>query len=283
MSARSCWNTCGTVFHACVSRCAVVRRTPLIGLRSIAPHLLKSGSASPAAAGERASAGARQQAPRIRGDIVHRDAAAGAGALNVLDVHAELAREPARRRRGRNRRGSRVRLRRLCRLRRDRRGGLLGRLHLDDFGFALLRLRRLRLSVLRPSGCFGLRLASAFGRLGSRPAALRSRPSASALRRAPPSRRPSSTTKIVWPTFTFSPGLILTSLTTPAADDGTSIVALSVSSSRTGWSFLIASPGFTITRRTSPPSMFSPSSGNFMSVASCCLVGIVGAWGSWVS
>ena len=43
MSARSCWNTCGTVFHACVSRCAVVRRTPLIGLRSTAPHVLKSG------------------------------------------------------------------------------------------------------------------------------------------------------------------------------------------------------------------------------------------------
>ena len=55
MSARSCWNTCGTVFQACVSLCAVVRRTPLIGLRSIAPHLLKSGSASAAAADGRAA------------------------------------------------------------------------------------------------------------------------------------------------------------------------------------------------------------------------------------
>ena len=40
------------------------------------------------------------------------------------------------------------------------------------------------------------------------------------------------TVRIVWPTLTFSPGLTLTSLTTPATDDGTSIVALSVSSSR---------------------------------------------------
>src|SRR5688572_24480809 len=41
------------MFHACVNLWAVVRRTPLIGFRSTAPHLLKSGSAS-AATEERA-------------------------------------------------------------------------------------------------------------------------------------------------------------------------------------------------------------------------------------
>ena len=100
MSARSCWNTCGTVFHACVSLCAVVRRTPLIGLRSIGSpfaeirqRLCRSGPARPR------RGRTRQQPPRVCGDVVHRDAAAGARALNLGDVHAELAREPPRRRR----------------------------------------------------------------------------------------------------------------------------------------------------------------------------------------
>ncbi len=42
---------------------------------------------------------------------------------------------------------------------------------------------------------------------------------------------------------------------------GTSIVALSVSSSSTGWSFFSASPALTRTRTTSPALTFSPSSG----------------------
>src|SRR4051812_46972162 len=44
----------------------------------------------------------------------------------------------------------------------------------------------------------------------------------------------SVTVRITWPTFTLSPCFTLISPTVPATDDGTSIVALSVSSSRTG-------------------------------------------------
>ena len=71
----------------------------------------------------------------------------------------------------------------------------------------------------------------------------------------------SSTVRTSCPTLTLSPVLTFSSLTTPATLDGTSMVALSVSSSSTGWSFFSASPGFTSTRTTSPPATFSPSSG----------------------
>ena len=102
-------------------------------------------------------------------------------------------------------------LRGLCRRRRRcRRGRRLGPVHLDDFGLALLRLRRhapVLLFALSPQPAFAFALLALC---------------------------PSSMTKIVCPTLTFSPGLTLTSLTTPSADEGTSMVALSVSSSRTG-------------------------------------------------
>ena len=87
-------------------------RQPVRGRAAHAAHRLALDRSPLAEVGQRLCrrrrrtrpAGARQQPPRIRGDVVHRDAAAGARALNILDVHAELAREPARRRRGRNRR-----------------------------------------------------------------------------------------------------------------------------------------------------------------------------------
>src|SRR5439155_23500770 len=44
---------------------------------------------------------------------------------------------------------------------------------------------------------------------------------------------PSSTVRIACPTFTLSPALTLMSLTCPATDEGTSLVALSVPSSST--------------------------------------------------
>src|SRR4026207_2265831 len=44
------------------------------------------------------------------------------------------------------------------------------------------------------------------------------------------------------------------------------MVALSVSSSRTDWSFSIVSPALTRTRRTAPAEMVSPSSGSVKSV-----------------
>src|SRR5262245_36344020 len=69
------------------------------------------------------------------------------------------------------------------------------------------------------------------------------------------------------------------SLTTPATDEGTSTVALSVSNSTTGWSFSIVSPTFTSTRRTSPVVTFSPSSGTLNSVTGGSYrLGAVGSW-----
>src|SRR4051812_43334483 len=76
----------------------------------------------------------------------------------------------------------------------------------------------------------------------------------------------SSTMKIVAPTFTFSPDLTRSSLMTPLTDEGTSMVALSVSSSSTAWSRCTVSPAWTSTRTMSPDSMFSPSSGSVNSV-----------------
>src|SRR5688572_13183583 len=72
----------------------------------------------------------------------------------------------------------------------------------------------------------------------------------------------SSTVRTACPTLTFSPALTFTAVTLPLMLDGTSIVALSVSSSRRGWSFSIRSPTLTRTRTTSPFSTFSPSSGS---------------------
>ena len=76
----------------------------------------------------------------------------------------------------------------------------------------------------------------------------------------------SSTLRITWPTLTLSPALTLISLTCPATDEGTSIVALSVSSSRIGWSLVTVSPVLTRMRSTSPAAMFSPSSGSVKSI-----------------
>src|SRR6185503_12441418 len=81
-----------------------------------------------------------------------------------------------------------------------------------------------------------------------------------------PAAAASSTVKITAPTCTLSPFLTLISLTTPATDDGTSIVALSVSSSMTGCSILTVSPTLTSTLATSPEATFSPSSGTLNSV-----------------
>jgi hypothetical protein len=50
-----------------------------------------------------------------------------------------------------------------------------------------------------------------------------------------------------------SPTLTLISLTTPATDDGTSMVALSLSSVTRPWSFLTVSPTATSTSMTGMP------------------------------
>src|SRR5712692_7863534 len=101
---------------------------------------------------------------------------------------------------------------------------------------------------------------AAVGFAGEGPVRLRS----GLVRAAPPA--PFSTVKITWPTLIFSPSLTRTSLIVPLTDDGTSITALSVSSSITAWPSVTLAPGEIISRTRSPWSMFSPSSGSLNSV-----------------
>ena len=75
-----------------------------------------------------------------------------------------------------------------------------------------------------------------------------------------------SSVRITDPSATLSPSLTETDATLPAAGDGTSIVALSDSSSTSGSSFLTTSPGFTKTVITGT-SLKSPMSGTFTSMA----------------
>jgi hypothetical protein len=77
---------------------------------------------------------------------------------------------------------------------------------------------------------------------------------------------PFSTVKMTWPTLSLSPSFTRTSLTFPLTDEGTSMTALSVSSSITGWPSFTSAPGAIIRRTKSPCSMFSPSSGSLNSV-----------------
>src|SRR5882724_6290821 len=79
---------------------------------------------------------------------------------------------------------------------------------------------------------------------------------------APPSR-----VKITWPTLIFEPSLTFISLTVPVTEEGTSMTALSVSSSITGWPSETLAPGEIISRTRSPWSMFSPNSGSLNSLA----------------
>ena len=79
-----------------------------------------------------------------------------------------------------------------------------------------------------------------------------------------------ASTRIRLPSETLSPSLTLISLTVPAAGDGTSIVALSDSSSTSGSSTATVSPGFTITLMTGT-SLKSPMSGTFTSIVAMCV------------
>ena len=73
--------------------------------------------------------------------------------------------------------------------------------------------------------------------------------------------------KITCPTATSSPSLIWILLTIPTTFEGTSIAALSVSSSRTGWSLSTLSPGRMKIFTIFPESIFSPSTGSLNSIA----------------
>ena len=202
--------------------------------------------ARPSCGGWRASAGARSRptceksgsgaagsaaaAARLRGDdllavgedVVGRDAAAGAGAAHRVDVEAELPREAAdRRRRGRGGRLSGAVAGAGAQPRQQRPRAAR---EVDELA---------RSAALRP-GVAGLAAearpaAAAPGRRRGRGvrgdllgAGLGRRGAAGAPRRS-----------TAWPIVTLSPALTLISVTVPATDDGTSIVALSVSSSST--------------------------------------------------
>src|SRR5215468_2023771 len=77
---------------------------------------------------------------------------------------------------------------------------------------------------------------------------------------------PFSTVKMTCPTLSLSPSLTRISCTTPLTEEGTSITALSVSSSMTGWPSFTSAPGEIMSRTRSPCSMFSPNSGSLNSV-----------------
>ena len=106
MSALSYCVTCGIVLQAWLRCSAVFRRMLLIGWRSTSPHFGKSGSgrAAPCPPAPRVVPTPADDAPRVFLDVLLGDAAAGAGARHLVDVDAELARQPAHgRRRGRGR------------------------------------------------------------------------------------------------------------------------------------------------------------------------------------
>src|SRR6185503_21059448 len=75
------------------------------------------------------------------------------------------------------------------------------------------------------------------------------------------------------PSETLSPTLILSSFTTPATGDGTSIVALSDSSETSGSSLLTVSPGFTSTSITGT-FLKSPMSGTLTSMTWLIVEGV---------
>ena len=83
---------------------------------------------------------------------------------------------------------------------------------------------------------------------------------------------PLSSRTMTWPSPTLSPSLTSTSLTTPAADEGTSIVALSDSSVSRASSTLTLSPGLTKISITGT-SAKSPISGTLMSTTPPLLLG----------
>ena len=201
--------------------------------RSTSPHFCEVGQRRaarrrdrpPSAAGSGA-ADAAQDAPRVLLDVLLRDAAGrtGARAPSLMSTPISRAR---RRTDGDAGAGTRSSRSRAARARRPRGGG----------SGACRRRHGQRLLARRAS--FGLALGLAV-RVRSlwpwpRPPARPARRGAAAFARRRCRRRAARpTVRMTAPTLTLSPSLTLTSFTTPATEDGTSMVALSVSSSRTG-------------------------------------------------
>src|SRR5450830_1310275 len=93
---------------------------------------------------------------------------------------------------------------------------------------------------------------------------------------APPAASSSSTSE---PSPTLSPTLTLISLTTPAAEEGISMLALSDSTVIRDWSTLTVSPGLTISSMTST-SLKSPMSGTLTSTMPPAAAGAAGGAGA---
>ncbi len=111
MSALSNCVTCGISDQAWLKCSAVFRRTPVMGLRSTSPHLREVGQRRAAAGSrgrgwrQRAAAEAAQDLPGERLDVLLGNASVRAGARDLTDVDANLARDASHRWRGRRRRG----------------------------------------------------------------------------------------------------------------------------------------------------------------------------------
>ena len=212
MSASSNCVTCGTLTQLACRRGPEIFWMRLSGLRSTGPNAAKSTGGTRGSAAPRRRRRLGQQPLDVRLDVLLGDAALGAAAPDPAEVHAQLAREAPDRRAGMRSRESRSRstapppaaaragaaLRRGCG--RGLARGLGGRL--------------------------GARLARG-GAIGPSP-----RPVARPLplARETVAAAAPSTIAIRSPCDTRLPRCTLSSRTTPAAVDGTSIVAFSVSS-----------------------------------------------------
>ncbi len=233
MSALSCCVTCGMAFQACVRCSAVLRRMLLIGLRSTSPHLVKSGSAEGALAGTPPPANALRTNACTSSTLMR--------PAGPLPATPRMSTPSSRARR-----------------RTDGAAGAAG--PGDSASTCGCGAGMLRAAPLMSTTSPRLGLDSGAGVSAAPPASpgsahpLRVRPPAApsacrqhglggtfsacagrlSLRSAFAGAAPLSSVSTTCPTFTFSPCLILTSVTVPLTVDGTSIVALSVSSSRTG-------------------------------------------------
>ena len=241
MSALSNCVTCGIVFHAWLRCSAVLRRMPVIGLRSTSPHFAKSGSAGPTmpARAVPLAAAAWPLLPRlfitrlansftsscvmrppgpVPGTCVtstpisraSRRTDGAAGADVTCDWRDRRRRAAAPRRCGRP----------LAMFVTDARGlsGACG-------ASGCLR-------CLGCCGCFRCRVPlRCFGASGFGASALVAPVAPEAPLRT---RGTFSSVRTACPGLTLSPALTLISVTLPATSEGTSIVALSVSSSSTG-------------------------------------------------
>src|SRR5262245_25018685 len=248
MSATSYWVTRGTVAQTAPRCSAVLRRTPRIGCRSITPHLVKSGSGS--ATTWAPACGPTAVAPAFA-IITSRLAWAFTSSIEIRPSSPEPITSAMSTPSSRAMR------------RTDGAAGAAG--PLDSGSTEIERTPREISTTFSRSWGTG-RGASAGGGGGGGGAAADWAGCSTLAGGAGAAEAPSSTLRIVCPTVTLSPALTLISLTWPATEDGTSIVALSVSSSRTGCSCLIVSPTLTSTRVTSPVATFSPNSGTLNSV-----------------